>query len=144
MRLALIFALIAAPAFARDLPPKEPTYEKPKFEKPEPPGKPPRREEPETRTYTPVPKKPLPVSCPKLRCDYDANGKRRVSFTADVQPDMYYLGRKFCKSLPHEVVEISVCCLEQDGRYKILYSQAVSNKSHKKAREFCACVLELD
>ena len=144
MRLALlIFALVAAPAFARDTTPKEPTYEKPTYERPV--TRPEKPEEPdehrELRTYTP---KPKPVSCPKVKCVTDENGHRRAMFTADVQPDMYYLGRAFCEKAPKDV-EVTACCLEkEDQTYQILYNVQVSKKAHWKAKQFCTCVLELD
>ncbi len=152
MRLALlIFALIATPAFARDLPPDEPTYEKPTFERPETPTTPETPEEPEKpddprdepRQSKIVPK-PAPVSCPKVKCITDENGNRRALFTANVQPDMYYLGRNFCATAPMDV-EVTACCLEkEDGIYQILYNVEVSKKAHWKAKQFCTCVLELD
>jgi hypothetical protein len=146
MRLALlIFALIATPALARDLPPDEPTYEKPGFERPPPPPppppKPPEEDPKEPRKVT---TKPTRVSCPKVKCVTDENGHRRALFTADVQPDMYYLGRNFCASAPKDV-EVTACCLaKEDHSYQILYNVEVSKKAHWKATQFCTCVLELD
>jgi hypothetical protein len=151
MRLALlIFALIAAPALARDLPPDPPSYDKPTFERPTTPERPnppeehrPPDEPREPREVKVVPK-PAPVSCPKVKCVTDENGKRRAMFTADVQPDMYYLGRNFCAAAPHDV-EVTACCLTRpDHTYAILYNVKVSKKAHWKAKQFCTCVLELD
>lgn len=143
MRLALlIFALIATPALARDLPPDEPTYEKPAFERPPPPPPPPPHDDP--KEVPKVPPKKVPVSCPKVKCVTDENGHRRAMFTSDVQPDMYYLGRNFCASVPTDV-EVSACCLgTEDQTYQILYNVEVSKKAHWKATQFCTCVLELD
>lgn len=146
MRLALlIFALMAAPAFANTSPPDAPSYDKPSFEKPEkpePPEKPDNDgDDPDEPRFTPPPATAL--SCPKVKCVTDANGVRRAMFTADVQPDMYYLGRKFCAAAPQDM-DVSACCLEQNGTYKILYNTAVSKKAHWKAKQFCTCVLELD
>jgi hypothetical protein len=138
----LILALIATPVLARDLPPEEPTYEKPSFEKPKVPEKPKEPEEPR-KEYKPTPK-PKPVSCPKVKCVTDENGHRRALFTADVQPDMYYLGRNFCAKAPKDV-EVTACCLEKDDQtYQILYNVEVSKNAHWKATQFCTCVLELD
>ncbi len=152
MRLALlIFALIASPAFARDVPPEPPTYDKPTFERPSTPpstppnGTPQNPEDPDDkpRPVKAVPK-PEPVSCPKVKCVTDENGHRRAMFTADVQPDMYYLGRNFCATAPKDV-EVTACCLEkEDHTYQILYNVQVSKKAHWKAKQFCTCVLELD
>ncbi|WP_300580985.1 hypothetical protein [Marivita sp.] len=152
MRLALlIFALIASPAFARDVPPEPPTYDKPTFERPSTPpstppnGTPQNPEDPDDkpRPVKSVPK-PAPVSCPKVKCVTDENGHRRAMFTADVQPDMYYLGRNFCATAPKDV-EVTACCLEkEDHTYQILYNVQVSKKAHWKAKQFCTCVLELD
>lgn len=65
-------------------------------------------------------------------------------FTADVQPDMYYLGRNFCATAPKDV-EVTACCLAKpDNTYQILYNVKVSKKAHWKAKQFCTCVLELD
>jgi hypothetical protein len=83
------------------------------------------------------------ATCPKVKCVTDANGNRRAMFTADVQPDMYYLGRNFCATAPKDV-EVTACCLANDGVYQILYNVAVSDKAHWKAKQFCTCVLELD
>lgn len=148
MRLALlIFAVIAAPAFALDLPPDQPTYEKPTFDRPTTPDRPEKPEESdesrEQRDITRGPK-PAPVSCPKVKCVTDENGHRRAMFTADVQPDMYYLGRNFCAQAPKDV-EVTACCLAKpDDTYQILYNVKVSKKAHWKAKQFCTCVLELD
>lgn len=152
MRLALlIFALMTGPAFANTAPPDAPTYEKPTFEKPEKPTEPEKPQKPEEPDE---PDNPDPVvrstppatnlaSCPKVTCVTGADGKRHATFTADVQPDMYYLGRNFCASAPQDM-EVSACCLEDNGTYKILYNTAVSKKAHWKAQQFCTCVLELD
>jgi len=148
MRLALlIFAVIAAPAFALDLPPDQPTYEKPTFDRPTTPDRPEKPEESEEsrerRDITRAPK-PAPVSCPKVKCVTDENGHRRAMFTADVQPDMYYLGRNFCAHAPKDI-EVTACCLAKpDDTYQILYNVKVSKKAHWKAKQFCTCVLELD
>lgn len=150
MRLALlIFALIAGPALARDLPPEQPTYEKPTYERPTTPETPTETnnngddDEREPRPVITKPK-PKPVVCPKVKCVTDENGNRRAMFTADVQPDMYYLGRNFCAKAPKDV-EVTACCLaKEDHTYQILYNVKVSKKAHKKAKEFCTCVLELD
>lgn len=161
MRLALLLmiALIAAPVDARNAPPEAPTYDKPTFEPPTPepptpdpppPPPPPPPERPETpdeprepREVRTVPK-PAPVSCPKVKCFTDANGNRRAKFTADVQPDMYYLGRNFCATAPKDM-EVTACCLAKpNGKYQILYNVKVSKKAHWKAKQFCTCVLELD
>ncbi len=159
MRLALlIFAFMAAPVFANDAidepekptPPSQPTYEKPTFDPPETPPETPRtpqrpRDEDndkprEVRSTT----KPAPVSCPKVKCVTDENGHRRAMFTADVQPDMYYLGRNFCATAPKDI-EVTACCLAKpDDTYQILYNVKVSKKAHWKAKQFCTCVLELD
>jgi hypothetical protein len=65
-------------------------------------------------------------------------------FTADVQPDMYYLGRNFCAAAPKDV-EVTACCLAKpDHTYQIQYNVKVSSKAHSKAKEFCICVLGLD
>lgn len=150
MRLALlIFSLIAAPAFALDNPPDQPSYEKPTFERPttsERPNRQEKQDEPrEQREVNVVPKpKATPVSCPKVKCVTDENGHRRAMFTADVQPDMYYLGRNFCATAPKDV-EVTACCLAKpDHTYQILYNVEVSKKAHWKAKQFCTCVLELD
>ena len=149
MRLALLLiALIAAPAFARDLPPDPPEYEKPTFEKPVTPPPPPPppvvdRERDGPNSVPVIPPATNLASCPKVKCVTDADGTRRALFTADVQPDMYYLGRNFCASAPQDV-EVSACCLADNGVYKILYNVAVSDKAHWKANQFCTCVLELD
>lgn len=159
MRLALlIFALIASPAFARDLPPEPPTYDKPSFDRPvdpdpappppdpaPPPGTPNDGGDPEESKVIPKAKpKPVSASCPKVKCVTDENGHRRAMFTADVQPDMYYLGRNFCATAPKDV-EVTACCLEkEDHTYQILYNVQVSKKAHWKAKQFCTCVLELD
>ncbi|MGJ8604970.1 MAG: hypothetical protein ACSHXH_12665 [Marivita sp.] len=150
MRLALlIFALIASPALARDLPPEQPTYEKPTFERPTTPERPPTTthndtDEPREPRKVTVSPKPAPVSCPKVKCITDDNGHRRAMFTADVQPDMYYLGRNFCATAPKDV-EVTACCLAKpDHTYQILYNVEVSKKAHKKAKSFCTCVLGLD
>lgn len=146
MRLALlIFAILAAPAFANPQTPDAPSYEKPTFEKPTEPETP---QEPEDEAgdddppFTPPPATNL-VTCPKVKCVTGPDGKRQAMFTADVQPDMYYLGRNFCAAVPHDT-EVSACCLEDNGSYKILYNVAVSKKAHWKAKQFCTCVLELD
>ncbi len=149
MRLALlIFALIATPALAFEQPPVEPSYDQPSFDRPETPTTPPERsndrEEPvEPRVVKVVPK-PAPVSCPKVKCVTDENGHRRAMYTADVQPDMYYLGRNFCATAPKDV-EVTACCLAKpDHTYQILYNVKVSKKAHWHAKQFCTCVLELD
>ncbi|MCL3882905.1 hypothetical protein [Marivita sp. GX14005] len=149
MRLALlIFALIAAPALARDLPPEEPSYEKPSFERPERPTRPerPRDQDEETERRVPVvAAKPKPKPCtPMVKCVTDETGARRAMFTADVQKDMYYLGRNFCKSVPEDVSEVTACCVTLDDKYQIHYNVPVSKKAHWKAKQFCTCVLELD
>lgn len=65
-------------------------------------------------------------------------------FTADVQPDMYYLGRNFCATAPKDV-EVTACCLAKPNQtYQIRYNLKVSAKAHKKATAFCTCVLGLD
>lgn len=146
MRLALLLiAMMASPAFALDLPPDPPTYEKPTFEPPsrppETPEKPDEPREPQRVTTKP---KPAPASCPKVKCVTDEDGHRRAMFTADVQPDMYYLGRNFCATAPKDV-EVTACCLAKpDETYQILYNVQVSKKAHWKAKQFCTCVLELD
>ncbi|MFP7571408.1 hypothetical protein [Marivita sp. S2033] len=149
MRLALlIFALIAAPALARDVPPDEPTYEKPSFEKPEKPTTPERPDEPdeprEMRKPLATPKPKQTACTPMVKCVTDEHGKTTAMFTADVQPDMYYLGRNFCKSVPKGVTEVTACCVTVDDKYQIHYNVPVSDKAHWKARQFCTCVLELD
>jgi len=79
-----------------------------------------------------------------VKCVTDEHGNRRAMFTADVQPDMYYLGRNFCAKAPKDV-EVTACCLEkEDQTYQILYNVEVSKKAHWKAKQFCTCVLELD
>lgn len=152
MRLALLMmALLVAPAaFANTAPPDEPSYEKPEFEKPETPPTPTPPEEPEEEpdndgggSVSIVPPPATALACPKVKCVTDASGKRVAMFTADVQPDMYYLGRNFCAEAPQDM-EVTACCLEENGIYKILYNTAVSNKAHGKAKQFCTCVLELD
>lgn len=148
MRLALlIFALIATPALAFDQPPDVPSYDQPSFDRPETPTPPERsndRDEPvEPRVVKVVPK-PAPVSCPKVKCVTDEDGHRRAMFTANVQPDMYYLGRNFCATAPKDV-EVTACCLAKpDHTYQILYNVEVSKKAHWQAKQFCTCVLELD
>lgn len=148
MRFALlIFVLLAGPAFARDVPPDQPSYDKPTFDRPTTPDRPEmqrEREDPdEPRVVKSVPKT-APVSCPKVKCVTDENGHRRAMFTADVQPDMYYLGRNFCAAAPKDV-EVTACCLaKEDHTYQILYNVEVSKKAHWKAKQFCTCVLELD
>lgn len=151
MRLALfLIALIASPALALDQPPDPPSYDKPSFDRPSTPTTPERprdRDEPgtpeEPREVKIVPKA-TPVSCPKVKCITDENGHRRAMFTADVQPDMYYLGRNFCAKAPKDV-EVTACCLANpDGTYQIIYNVEVSKKAHWKAKQFCTCVLELD
>lgn len=151
MRLALfLIALIASPALALDQPPDPPSYDKPSFDRPSTPTTPERpreRDEPEDpqepREVKIVPKA-TPVSCPKVKCITDENGHRRAMFTADVQPDMYYLGRNFCATAPKDV-EVTACCLANpDETYQILYNVEVSKKAHWKAKQFCTCVLELD
>lgn len=147
MRLALlmILALAATPALARDAAPEQPSYEKPTFDRPTTTRTTREREDsprdPERVVVTP---KPKPVSCPKVKCVTDEHGNRRAMFTADVQPDMYYLGRNFCAKAPKDV-EVTACCLEkEDQTYQILYNVEVSKKAHWKAKQFCTCVLELD
>lgn len=154
MRLALlIFALIASPALARDVPPNEPSYEQPSFDRPETPTTPERPERPE-RPNTPddpdkprevkVVPKPAPVSCPKVKCVTDKDGHRRAMFTADVPAEMYHLGRNFCATAPKNV-EVTACCLAKpDHTYQILYNVSVSKKAHYKAKKFCICALGLD
>lgn len=156
MRLALlIFALIASPALARDLPPEPPAYEKPTFERPTTPPPPPPPPPPIPPDENKDPREPRPatnlvpppataLACPKVKCVTDENGHRRAMFTADVQPDMYYLGRKFCAEAP-QATEVTACCLtKEDNTYQILYNLKVSAIAHKKAKAFCTCVLELD
>ena len=142
--LLLIFALVAAPALARDLPPDEPTYEQPKFERPEKPEMPPESEEEDDEPrVTPIPPATNLV-CPEVKCVYDENGDRIAVFSADVPEEMHKMGAKFCKYAPEEVAEVTACCLEDNGVYKILYNVAVSDKAHYKATRFCTCVHGLD
>ncbi|MCK0150886.1 hypothetical protein MWU54_12675 [Marivita sp. S6314] len=168
MKLALlIFALIATPALARDLPPDEPTYEKPEFEKPDEPT-PPEPPEPPTPPEPPVtppepPKPPQPpeeererpippvvvappkVSEPGLRCYFDEDGVRKVSFNKLVDPEFYKMGRKFCAKVPYKVMDVSVHCVEKNGKYQVQFSQHLhSKKAVKRGQEFCICVFGLD
>ena len=150
MRLALlIFALVASPALARDLPPDQPSYDKPTFERPDtppppPPPPPPEKPDEPKEPREPLPPKPVKVSHPGLKCYTDDDGHRRVSFTKNVQPDMYYLGRKFCKKVPHDIPEVTVRCVDNGGTYQIQYSTQVPHKAQRKAKPFCVCVLGLD
>ena len=87
MRLALlIFTLLATPVLARDLPPEEPTFEKPEFERPDRPGNPEPPERPrQPRNEEEPPKTPVVIAPPKvdkpgLRCYFDDDGVRKVSF----------------------------------------------------------------
>ena len=76
-------------------------------------------------------------------CLTDEYGKRRVAFNGEVTRESYYLGRKFCASVPKEVEKITATCVSNNGAYQIQYSRKVSAKSHKKAEKFCTCALGL-
>lgn len=153
MRLALlIFALMATPVLARDLPPEQPTYEKPTFERPttpkppeppKPPTPPENEEEPrEPRVVVFTPKK---VTAPGLRCYFDEDGVRKVSFNTLVDPEFYKMGRKFCAKVPYKVMDVSLHCVENDGTYRVQFSQELnSRKAVYKGQRFCICVFGLD
>ena len=154
MRLALlIFALIATPAVARDVEPEQPTYDQPSFERPdtpEPPAPPEPPEPPENEdedrdppvVVSPPPKK---VSAPGLRCYFDEDGVRKVSFNKLVDPEMYKMGRKFCAKVPYKVMDVSLHCIEKDGKYRVQFSQELhSHKAVRKGQRFCICVFGLD
>jgi len=155
MRLALlIFALMASPVLARDVPPEQPTYEKPTFERPttpEPP-QPPQPPEPpsidgdDDSPETPVFIAPPPeVTKPGLRCYFDDDGVRKVSFNTLVDPEFYKMGRKFCAKVPYKVMDVSVHCVENDGKYQVQFSQELhSKKAEKRGQAFCICVFGLD
>lgn len=154
MRLALlIFALIATPVLARDLPPEEPTYEKPTFERPttpeppqppEPPERPQEEDDPEP-PETPVVIAPPKVTEPGLRCYFDEDGVRKVSFNTLVDPEFYKMGRKFCSKVPYKVMDVSLHCVEDNGKYQVQFSQELhSKKAVKKGQAFCICVFGLD
>ena len=139
MRLALlIFALIATPALARDLPPDEPTYEQPTFERP---PEPPHDDPDMPPKFTP---KPKPAACPSVKCLTGKDGTRRAIFTADIPKEMQHLGRNFCARVPKHITEVTACCFEEDGHYEIRYSEHVGKKAHYKAKKFCICVHGLD
>lgn len=150
MRLALlIFALIATPAVARDVPPEQPTYEQPTFERPdtpEPPEPPEPPEEKDEERDPPVVVAPTKkVSAPGLRCYFDEDGVRKVSFNTLVDPGMYKIGRKFCAKVPYKVMDVSLHCIEEDGKYRVQFSQELhSKKAVKKGQRFCICVFGLD
>lgn len=154
MRLALlIFALLATPVLARDLPPEEPSFEKPEFERPdrpqppEPPEPPerPNEEEERERPQTPVVVAPPKVDKPGLRCFTDDDGLRKVSFNKLVDPEFYKMGRHFCAKVPHSVKDVSVHCVENNYKYQVQFSQHLnSHKAVKKGQAFCICVFGLD
>lgn len=126
-------------------PPVTPDPPPPVTPDPPPPVTPEKPDEPrETRVVPKSKPKPVAASCPKVKCVTDANGHRRAMFTADVPADMYYLGRNFCASAPKDV-EVTACCLANPNQtYQIQYNMKVSKKAHRKAKEFCICVLGLD
>jgi hypothetical protein len=155
MRLALmIFALMATPVLARDVPPEPPTYDKPTFERPntpeppeppQPPEQPPNEGEPE-RPRTPVVISPPPkVTEPGLRCYFDEDGVRKVSFNTLVDPEFYKMGRKFCAKVPYKVMDVALHCVEDNGKYQVQFSQELhSKKAVKRGQAFCICVFGLD
>ncbi|SHH32610.1 hypothetical protein [Marivita hallyeonensis] len=145
----LIFALVASPAFAIGDLPDKPTVEKPNIEKPEKPTTPKTPEPPEKTDEEPnrpnpkvVVTKPKPKH-PGLRC-FDDNGVRKVSFTKNVDPEFYKMGRKFCAKVPYEIEEVSVHCVQNNGTYQVQMSKKLPHKAVYKAKRFCICVFGLD
>lgn len=150
----MIFAVIATPALAIDVPPDPPTFQQPTFDRPLSPNPPPPpppsppspedQEDPETPRVTTPPPKSAMLSCPKVKCVTDQNGHRRAMFTTDVDAEMYKLGRHFCAKSPVDV-EVTACCLSvSSNSFQVLYTERVSMAAHKKAKAFCNCALGLD
>ena len=148
----LILALLATPAIARDLPPDPPSFDKPTFDRPdrpeppEPPEPPTVDNEEEERPEPPVVVgKPKKKMVPGLRCYFDEHGVRKVSFNKLVDPEFYKMGRKFCSKVPYKVMDVSLHCVEENGKYQVRFSEQLhSHKAIKKGQQFCICVFGLD